>query len=117
MDKVMLSKTELKVSRIGFGGLPIQAVERDSAGAALNTPLTSVELESLAEDKKEPGSVFCRFRCDYCMPCSSGIQASMIVRAGLFFKRVGWDKMEQKDVEMFANSENRYYLRSFLHAG
>lgn len=33
MDRVRLGKTELLVSRIAFGGLPIQSVNRDSAAA------------------------------------------------------------------------------------
>jgi uncharacterized protein len=33
MDKVRLGKTELMVSKISFGGLPIQSVDRDSAAS------------------------------------------------------------------------------------
>ncbi|MBW6464830.1 MAG: aldo/keto reductase [Firmicutes bacterium] len=74
--------------------------EVDDNLAALNSPLTPEELAALESDKQELGTIFCR-RCDYCMPCPNDIEASYIVRSGMIFKRVGWDKMEQDHIDAF----------------
>ncbi len=74
--------------------------EVDDNLQALNAPPTPAELDQLEADKQELGTVFCR-RCDYCMPCPNEIEASYIVRSGMIFKRVGWDKMEQSHIDAF----------------
>lgn len=77
-----------------------QLAEVDDNLKALGSPLSSSELDQLEEDKEELGTVFCR-RCDYCMPCPQGIEASYIVRSGMIFKRAGWDKLEQSHIDAF----------------
>ena len=74
--------------------------EIDDNLKALDAPPTQAELDQLEADKQELGTVFCR-RCDYCMPCPNDIEASYIVRSGMIFKRVGWDKMEQSHIDAF----------------
>lgn len=74
--------------------------EVDDNLQALDQPLNSDDLEQLEQDKQELGTHFCR-RCDYCMPCPNDIEASFIVRSGMIFKRVGWDKMTKKHVAVF----------------
>ncbi len=68
---------------------------------ALDRPPAQEELALLEKDKQELGTVFCR-RCEYCMPCPNDIEASFIVRAGLMYKRVGWDKMTMDHVKSFS---------------
>jgi len=74
--------------------------EVDDNLQALDIPITKAEIDQLEADKQELGTVFCR-RCDYCMPCPNDIEASYIVRSGMIFKRVGWDKMEMNHIESF----------------
>ncbi|MFO7951595.1 MAG: aldo/keto reductase [Bacillota bacterium] len=74
--------------------------EVDDILPALKGGPNSQELAQLETDWHELGTNFCR-RCNYCMPCPNDIEASFIVRAGLYFKRVGWDKMEEKHVGLF----------------
>jgi uncharacterized protein len=74
--------------------------EIDDNLAALDASLSAEELAGLEADKNELGTLFCR-RCDYCMPCPNEIEASYIVRSGMIFKRVGWDKMEQDHIDSF----------------
>jgi len=74
--------------------------EIDDNLKALDAPPTRAELDQLEADKHELGTVFCR-RCDYCMPCPNDIEASYIVRSGMIFKRVGWDKMEKSHIDAF----------------
>jgi len=75
--------------------------EVDDNLKALDRPPAQKELELLEKDRLELGTVFCR-RCDYCMPCPNDIEASFIVRAGLMYKRVGWDKMTRDHVNIFS---------------
>ena len=74
--------------------------EVDDNLQALHDRLTGTDLARLKADQAELGSVFCR-RCDYCMPCPNKIEASYIVRSGLIFKRVGWDKLAQSHIDAF----------------
>ena len=74
--------------------------EIDDNLQALNAPPTGADLAGLEADRQEFGTVFCR-RCDYCMPCPNEIEASYIVRSGMIFKRVGWDKMEKSHIDAF----------------
>jgi len=68
---------------------------------ALNAAPGPADLQQLEADKEELGTVFCR-RCDYCMPCPNDIEASFIVRSGMIFKRVGWDKMKESHIKAFS---------------
>ncbi len=74
--------------------------EVDDILPALKGGPGSEELARLEADRRELGTNFCR-RCNYCMPCPNEIEASFIIRAGLYFKRVGWDKMEDKHIGLF----------------
>ncbi len=74
--------------------------EIDDNLQALNSPPSPAELARLENDKQELGTVFCR-RCDYCLPCPNDIEASFIVRSGMMFKRVGWDRMNQNHVKAY----------------
>ncbi len=74
--------------------------EIDDNLQALDGTITGPELGQLEADRQELGSAFCR-RCDYCMPCPNEIEASYIVRSGMIFKRVGWDKMEMNHIDSF----------------
>ena len=68
--------------------------------AALDSGLSAEDTAQLAADRQELGVNFCR-RCEYCIPCPNEVKVSFIVRAGLYYKRVGWDKMEDKHVDIF----------------
>ncbi len=74
--------------------------EVDDNLQALNAPPGPAELARLENDKQELGTVFCR-RCDYCLPCPNDIEASFVVRSGMMFKRVGWDRLNQNHVEAY----------------
>ena len=39
MQQMVLGRTQLKISRTGFGGLPIQRIDFDAAGNILNRAL------------------------------------------------------------------------------
>ena len=50
--------------------------------------LTKDELNKIEEEKQILGNSFCR-RCDYCQPCPSEIQISLIFNAYAYYKRYG----------------------------
>ena len=57
------------------GMYDVKEIEQNLAAMEDNSPLSDVELEKIEEIRKTLGTQFCR-RCNYCQPCSVGINIS-----------------------------------------
>ena len=61
----------------------------DNISAALDTsPLSDAEIEKIAKIREELGTNFCR-RCNYCAPCSVGINIPQIFLLESYYNRYG----------------------------
>lgn len=49
--------------------------------------MTGAEKQQMAQLRAELGTQFCR-RCDYCQPCTAGINISTVMTSNTFFKRM-----------------------------
>ncbi len=73
-------------------------VEPSTDVQLIEPPLTDEERLAMRQDITELSQNFCR-RCQYCLPCPNGIPVNFIVSGELFFKRAGWHRADQAQVE------------------
>ena len=66
----------------------VREIEQNVAAAADSSPLTAAEIEKIDAVRKELGTQFCR-RCNYCQPCTAGINISGIFLFEGYLKRYG----------------------------
>lgn len=70
------------------GMYDVKEIDMNLAAAEDNSPLTDAELAKIEEIRSTLGSNFCR-RCNYCQPCSAGINISAIFILQGYYDRYG----------------------------
>lgn len=70
------------------GMYDVKEIDINLAAANDNSPLSEIELKKVAEIRQQLGSNFCR-RCNYCQPCSVGINISSIFLFQGYLDRYG----------------------------
>ena len=71
-----------------------------------NRELTEIDKKAIAAISREYANKWCR-RCDYCLPCPSGIPIQFVLGARYFVKRMGPGAMKNPAfVEMWEKAEN-----------
>ena len=100
MDTIRLGRTNLIVSKNGFGALPVQRVGMNDACHLLRKAYEnginyfdtaraysdSEEKLGIAKERLELIGEFCR-GCGYCMPCPAGIEINNCARMSLLLRR------------------------------
>jgi predicted aldo/keto reductase-like oxidoreductase len=76
------------VSVVIPGMADVAEVEQNIAAANDNRPLTEAELVAMQKIRDELGTNFCR-RCNYCQPCSAGINISGAFLFEGYYNRYG----------------------------
>ena len=76
------------VSVIIPGMYDVSEIEQNAAAISDASPLTETEQEKIEAIRKELGTQFCR-RCNYCQPCTAGINISGIFLFEGYLKRYG----------------------------
>ena len=74
------------VSVVIPGMAAMEEIEQNIASVNNTVPLTSEEQEKIAKIRKELGTQFCR-RCNYCAPCTVGIQIPAVFLMEGYFSR------------------------------
>lgn len=70
------------------GMFDLQEIEQNLAAAEDKTPLTAAELEKMEEIRTQLGNHFCR-RCNYCAPCTVGINIPSVFLFQGYLDRYG----------------------------
>ena len=76
------------------GMAEVKELEQNVAACSDASPLTAAELEKVEQVRKELGPHFCR-RCNYCQPCTAGINISGVFLFDGYLSRyglAGWAK-------------------------
>lgn len=73
---------------------------RANVDAVLSGAPTAAEMALLEQTKQELGPVFCR-RCGYCAPCPNDIPVNWLSSAEFWFKRAGWQRMDESHIKNF----------------
>ena len=76
------------------GMAEVKELEQNVAACSDASPLTAAELEKVEQVRKELGTHFCR-RCNYCQPCTAGINISGVFLFDGYLSRyglAGWAK-------------------------
>ena len=76
------------VSVVIPGMYDVREIEQNLAAICDTAPLTQAEKEKIETIRKELGTQFCR-RCNYCQPCTAGIQISGIFVLEGYLRRYG----------------------------
>lgn len=66
----------------------VEEIRQNVESASDTTPLTEEELNKIEQIRKELGNNFCR-RCNYCQPCTKGINISFIFTLQGYYERYG----------------------------
>ena len=83
------------------GMASLEEIEQNIAAGQDNAPLTQAELAEIETIRRELGTQFCR-RCNYCQPCTAGIQISGIFVLEGYLQRYGlgdWAKARYAGME------------------
>ena len=70
------------------GMAEVKELEQNVAACSDASPLTAAELEKVEQVRKELGTHFCR-RCNYCQPCTAGINISGVFLFDGYLSRYG----------------------------
>ena len=76
------------VSVVIPGMYDVREIHENGAASASKEPLTAQELEEIKTIRDELGTQFCR-RCNYCQPCTAGINISGVFLMEGYLKRYG----------------------------
>ena len=83
------------VSVVIPGMYDVREIEQNLAAICDTAPLTQAEKEKIETIRKELGTQFCR-RCNYCQPCTAGIQISGIFVLEGYLRRYGLSDWAQQ---------------------
>ena len=86
------------------GMASLEEIEQNIAAGQDNAPLTQAELAEIETIRRELGTQFCR-RCNYCQPCTAGINISGIFVLEGYLQRYGlgdWAKARYADMQVKA---------------
>ena len=86
------------------GMASLEEIEQNIAAGQDNAPLTQAELAEIETIRRELGTQFCR-RCNYCQPCTAGINISGIFVLEGYLQRYGlgdWAKTRYADMKVKA---------------
>lgn len=89
------------VSVVIPGMADIKEIKQNVAAANDTTPLTKEEFAKIELIRKELGSNFCR-RCDYCQPCTQGINISFTFTLQGYYERYGLKEWAQSRYDSMA---------------
>ena len=93
------------VSVVIPGMYDVKEIMQNQAACADETPLSLEELEAIEHIRKELGSNFCR-RCNYCAPCTVGIDIPTMFLLQGYFDRYGlqdWAKQRYAGTKVKAS--------------
>ena len=76
------------VSVVIPGMYDVREIHENVAASSSTEPLTQEELAEIAKIREELGTQFCR-RCNYCQPCTAGINISGVFLMEGYLKRYG----------------------------
>ena len=76
------------VSVVIPGMYDVREIEQNLAAMNDNSPLTQEELAKIEQTRAELGTQFCR-RCNYCQPCTAGVNISGVFLMEGYLKRYG----------------------------
>ena len=76
------------VSVVIPGMYDVREIEQNLAAMNDNSPLTQEELAKIEQARAELGTQFCR-RCNYCQPCTAGVNISGVFLMEGYLKRYG----------------------------
>ena len=90
------------VSVVIPGMYDVREIHENVAASASKEPLTAQELEEIKKIRDELGTQFCR-RCNYCQPCTAGINISGIFILEGYLRRYGLGDWAKQRYAAFAN--------------
>ena len=89
------------VSVVIPGMYDVREIHENVAASASKEPLTAQELEEIKTIRNELGTQFCR-RCNYCQPCTAGINISGVFLMEGYLKRYGLGDWAKERYATFA---------------
>lgn len=88
------------------GMYSVDEIRQNAAVAGNKSPLTAEEQEKIDEVRKQLGSNFCR-RCNYCAPCTVGIQIPSVFLFAGYLERYGladWARQRYATLDVKASA-------------
>lgn len=88
------------------GMYSVDEIRKNAAVAGDKSPLTAEEKEKMDEVRKQLGSNFCR-RCNYCAPCTVGIQIPSVFLFAGYLERYGladWARQRYATLDVKASA-------------
>lgn len=89
------------VSVVIPGMYDVREIHENVAASSSTEPLTAQELEEIETIRRELGTQFCR-RCNYCQPCTAGINISGVFLMEGYLKRYGLGDWAKQRYATFA---------------
>ena len=89
------------VSVVIPGMYDVREIHENVAASSRTEPLTAQELEEIETIRRELGTQFCR-RCNYCQPCTAGINISGVFLMEGYLKRYGLGDWAKQRYATFA---------------
>ena len=89
------------VSVVIPGMYDVREIHENVAASSSTEPLTQEELAEIAKIREELGTQFCR-RCNYCQPCTVGINISGVFLMEGYLKRYGLGDWAKQRYATFA---------------